>query len=200
MNEPHFHKRNLPHIYIPNSAYFITTRLHGSIPKHKLYELKNRFGNLKTPLNKGEKYKQESKFFYEYDQLLHKNSKINYLSNFKIAEIVKTQIFKLDKHEYSLYCFTIMPNHIHIVFNLYEHSKPISKIMQEIKRISAYYSNRVLNKKCKFWQAESYDHVIRDTEELFKVMKYVVLNPVKAGLVNNWEDWQHTYLSSEFYN
>ncbi len=39
-NEAHFHRRNLPHIYIPNSTYFITSRLKGSISEKQIEELR----------------------------------------------------------------------------------------------------------------------------------------------------------------
>ncbi|MBN1145730.1 MAG: hypothetical protein JXA78_00630 [Anaerolineales bacterium] len=45
-----------------------------------------------------------------------------------------------------------------------------------------------------FWQAESYDHVARDDRELERILQYVIYNPVKAGLVLEWEKWPWTYL------
>jgi putative transposase len=45
-----------------------------------------------------------------------------------------------------------------------------------------------------FWQKDSYDHFVRNDEELAGIIKYVTNNPVKANLVTEWEDWQFTYL------
>ena len=45
-----------------------------------------------------------------------------------------------------------------------------------------------------FWQAESYDHVVRNGE-LERIISYVLENPVKAGLVEDWEQWPYTYLA-----
>ena len=41
-----------------------------------------------------------------------------------------------------------------------------------------------------FWQDESYDHIVRDQAELERTIKYVLNNPVKAGLVDDWEKWK----------
>jgi len=91
-----------------------------------------------------------------------------------------------------------MPNHIHIVFELIEGNRGISKIMQSIKRISARKSNQILNRTGKFWQDESYDRLVRDDKELYFIIQYVLMNPVNAGFVDNWSDWKHTFCKPEY--
>jgi REP element-mobilizing transposase RayT len=44
-----------------------------------------------------------------------------------------------------------------------------------------------------FWQHENYDHVIRDEGELERIIQYVIYNPVKAGLTDDWKQWKWTY-------
>ena len=65
--------------------------------------------------------------------------------------------------------------------------------MQSIKRISARNANLELERSGKFWQDESFDRLIRDDKELFNIIKYVLLNPVKAGLIDCWDKWNNTY-------
>jgi hypothetical protein len=40
-----------------------------------------------------------------------------------------------------------------------------------------------------FWQAESYDHSVRDDRESNRIKGYIENNPVKAGLVASAEDY-----------
>ena len=40
-----------------------------------------------------------------------------------------------------------------------------------------------------FWQPESYDHWVRDADELERIVTYIAANPVKAGLVKQAQDW-----------
>jgi REP element-mobilizing transposase RayT len=49
-----------------------------------------------------------------------------------------------------------------------------------------------------FWQHENYDHFVRDEVELERTIKYVLYNPVKAGLVNDQKDWKWTYCKFDF--
>ena len=86
-----------------------------------------------------------------------------------------------------------MSNHVHLVFELIEDNKGISKIMQSIKRISARKSNLLLNKSGTFWQDESYDRLVRDDKELYFIIRYVLMNPVNAGLTDEWHKWKYTY-------
>jgi len=122
-----------------------------------------------------------------------------------------------------------MPNHVHVVFHLLEKSSSaqtgksaiqdpkqisnknienvtqtfqsveINKLMKSIKGYSAREANKLLNSKGNFWQSESYDHIVRNEDELEKIIKYVIFNPVKAGLVNKWEAWEHTYLTEDWW-
>jgi len=189
----HFHRRNLPHIYIQNSTYFITFRLKGSIPQIKLKELISWKENLTQAKTRNEKYQQDLIFFGKYDKLLHNNKKIQHLRNPKVANVIIKELSKYDNKEYTLICYSIMPNHVHVVFSLLENSKSIDKIMQNIKRISAFNANQILNKKGSFWQSESYDHIVRDEDELQRIVDYTLYNPVKAKLVDEWGKWEYNY-------
>ena len=191
----HFHKRNLPHIYLPNAAYFITFRIKGSLPAVKIQELLAWKEKQGVPRNKDEKYLLESRFFDRYDTALDNSKRLQYFKNPELAQIVAELIHKYDGKEYFLIAYSIMPNHVHLVILLYDASKTPDKILHTIKRLSAYRINNKIGKKGKFWQSESYDHIVRDEDELRRIVEYTLYNPVKAGLVENWEDWKFNYLS-----
>jgi putative DNA methylase len=65
----------------------------------------------------------------------------------------------------------------------------LASIMHSLKRYTARESNRLLKRQGAFWQAESYDRYIRSNEEWERTIRYVLANPVKAGLVNDWREW-----------
>lgn len=132
--EKSFHRRNLPHLYYNDGTYFITFRLANSIPLEALKKLQ---------LNQKSKTDEQNKrLFKKYDSLLDSSDYgEKYLSIPKVAEIVKFTLHFPDQKDYKLICYTIMPNHVHLVFELLKLNKGISKIMQSIKRISATESN-----------------------------------------------------------
>ena len=69
----------------------------------------------------------------------------------------------------------------------------VTKILQDLKKYTARKCNKLLNRSGSFWQHESYDHVIRNEEELNKIVEYILNNPVKAKLVENPYDWKWSY-------
>ncbi len=194
MNSLTFHRRNLPHYYQPNSTYFITFRIKDSIPLDKLLLINNKYEDIRLK-NITDSGKINQNYFIEYDDLLHNCNLQLYLHNTNLAEIVKHEIHKNDNKDYKLICYSIMPNHVHLVFHLLENSKGISTIMHSIKRVSAYRINKYLGKNGNFWQSESYDHIVRDNDELNKIIEYTLMNPVKAGIVDDWKDFKHCYLA-----
>ena len=71
--------------------------------------------------------------------------------------------------------------------------------MQDIKKFTAREANKVLDRKGKFWQHESYDHVVRDQKELREIVKYILNNPVKAGLCEDIDKWKWNYFNPKYF-
>ncbi len=65
--------------------------------------------------------------------------------------------------------------------------------MKSLKGYSAWEANGAIGRRGAFWQRESYDHVVRDNAEFDRIVKYVLNNPVKAGLIKEWQEWKWSY-------
>lgn len=184
----HFHRRNLPHLYYSEGIYFVTFRLYGSLHTEELKKLHLLLS--KQDIHPAEK----QKIFKKYDLLLdNPNNNILFLKQPEIMEICRSSIQYYDGKEYKLICYCIMPNHIHLVFELLSKERNIGDIVGSIKKYSARRANKILKRDDTFWQAESFDRLVRDEVELYFTIKYVLLNPVNAGLVENWKEWNGTY-------
>lgn len=99
---------------------------------------------------------------------------------------------------YDLLGYVIMPSHIHYVFQPLESwigqlpddgRSPRERIVHSLNRHTASQCNLFLGRTGAFWQHESYDHWIRDPDELERILLYIDGNPVKAGLVRCAEDF-----------
>jgi len=201
-----YHRRNLPHIQPDSGTYSITFLLDGALPRQKVELLKElRKKLMESAVSLKDKYQIHRKFFDKYESILdNPKSGPVWLKERKIAEIVMESIHYRDGIFYNLYAYCIMSNHVHMVFehiadpNRKPSNHPISDILRDLKKYSARKSNIIINRSGKFWHVESYDHVIRNDDELENQIAYVLHNPVKAGLVLNWEDWPYTYCKEEF--
>ncbi|MEA2105833.1 MAG: transposase [Bacteroidota bacterium] len=200
------YKRNLPHILPESGLFFVTFRIHNSLPLDKLVELKSEYKHeiylTKQRIKNSKILKSRicdlyNDYFHDFDSLLDQYlEEFNLTENQNIANIIKDAIFYLNVKEYKLICFTIMPNHVHLI--IYKLKKPLFKIMQVLKGYTSREINKKLNRKGKFWHTESYDNVIRSRNELANKIKYVLDNPVKAGLTNHWKNWEYSYCDPNF--
>ena len=69
----------------------------------------------------------------------------------------------------------------------------LGQIMDAIKGASAHKINQALQRKGKVWQTESFDHVLRSSENLGQKIQYLLDNPVRRGLACRWEDYPWTW-------
>ena len=86
--------------------------------------------------------------------------------------------------------FVVMPDHIHWLFQLNQ-AKTLSKLIQVIKSTSAHKVGKSI------WQSGYYDHAIRKDEDIVNIARYIIANPIRAGLVKKVGDYPHwdtTYL------
>ena len=98
-----------------------------------------------------------------------------------------------DEQDVHLYCSTIMPDHVHLLFALGGHL-PISRVIAKIKGLTY----RMLRANDVRWQANYYEHRLRadDLAELFA--RYIFLNPYKDGLVSRNEEWPGWMIDQEY--
>ena len=192
-----YYRRRLPHIQIAGSTYFVTFRLANSLPKEALEKLAEETDRIKK-LPPDQIDQEQRRWFGKFDDYLDRAlCGEAFLKNEKVADIVAEALQYRDGKVYTLEGFTIMPNHGHVVCTPLEKENgefnSLTEIFQSFKRHTARQANLALGRSGMFWQDESYDHIVRDQAELERVVKYVLNNPVKAGLANDWEEWKWSY-------
>ena len=177
-------RRRLPHLYLEGKWLFLTWHLHGSLPQ-ALY----------PPARK----LSDGQAFVWMDRALDtaRNGPL-FLRQPRIAQIVVDSLRRgADLGHYELGAWVIMANHVHV---LLRPNVPPSRLLQSLKGFTAREANRALGRTGEaFWQAESYDHWVRDDGELARITAYIANNPVRAELVARAEDypWSSTSTSVE---
>jgi len=201
-----YYRRNLPHYQPRGATFLVNFRLAGSLPAEVIERLNAETKELEKRLleiaNINERLNlrdiEQRKLFDKWDDALHSTKKGHfYLQEDRIAEIVANSIRYHDGEWFDVEAFCIMPNHVHLVITPYEKSDTadfsLAQIMHNIKRNSAKQANQVLGRTGTFWQHENYDHFVRDQTEFERTLKYVLHNPVKAGLVDDRIQWKWSY-------
>jgi len=73
----------------------------------------------------------------------------------------------------------------------------LASILHSLKSFTSNQANKLLQRRGQFWEHESFDHCVRDEEEWGRIIAYVLNNPVKAELVQDWRAWRWTYTGFE---
>jgi REP element-mobilizing transposase RayT len=83
--------------------------------------------------------------------------------------------------------WVVMPDHFHWLIELRKGS--LSELMQRTKSLSAKAVNLRLNNKISLWQRGFHDRALRREDDLVFMARYVVANPLRAGLVKRLGDY-----------
>src|SRR5688572_20771566 len=86
------------------------------------------------------------------------------------------------------HCF--MPNHLHLVVYGVEENADLRRFVHDVKQRSGYWHSQ--QKGARLWQESYFDNIVRDEESVARQVCYVLNNPVRAGLVNRWDEWPHS--------
>lgn len=84
--------------------------------------------------------------------------------------------------------WVVMPDHLHWLVRL--GPLPLQALMQRLKSRSAIAINQLdARSGARLWQKGFHDHALRQDEDLQAVARYVVANPLRAGLVRRLGDY-----------
>ncbi len=195
----------LPHVKHEGARYFVTFRLADSLPKdvllkcqaeraERLYRLEvtevaaQKLGTAPQTTESVDEIERD--YFRKVEAYLDKGAGECVLKRPDIANLVASALRFFEGQRYRLDAWVVMPNHVHAVLWPMPNYM-LSAIVQSWKRYTSREANRILNRTGQpFWQPEPYDRWIRNDEEHARCCRYVIHNPVKAGLCAAPEDWK----------
>ena len=143
----------LPHWEVDDACYFITYRLADSLPRFVIQKLRAEYAAAKRMLLAGRR-------------------KMSFAERSRVSEWFHR---RLDEHldEGRGACHLRVPA---------IKGEDLASVLHSWKSYTANEANAISETHGKFWWREYYDHCIRDEEELARSIRYVIENPVKAGL------------------
>ena len=86
--------------------------------------------------------------------------------------------------------WVVMPDHFYALLSL-DGRVSLSEAMNKLKGRSARVINKLLDRTGPFWQSSFYDHALRREEDRLQLARYVVANPLRAGIVERLGDYPH---------
>jgi len=177
-NEVSVRRRRLPHWEMEGGNYFVTFRLAGSIPADVLEQAKAEADGKLTPAARKQHLRRWLEQYLDQDREA-------LLRNPQCAQVVQDCLLFWHTKRYRLIAWCVMPNHVHVVMRVLPTSS-LEAITHTWKSFTAHEINTLLGQGGAVWQREYFDRLLRNEEELAKTVRYVLNNPVKAGL----RDWK----------
>jgi REP element-mobilizing transposase RayT len=180
-----WHSRGyLPHFDGAEISQFITFRLADSLPQ-ELIERSRAELNQEPGVNLDASLRRRIELYLDQD------AGNCHLKNPEVAGLVQSSLLFFDGTRYKLSAWVVMPNHVHTLLTP-AHGHELSRILQSLKSYTANEANKILGRSCKFWQQESFDRYIRDSEHFASAVRYIENNPVRARLSKRAEDWPYS--------
>jgi putative transposase len=105
-----------------------------------------------------------------------------FFENATAVELVLSQFLRVARKEgFSILAYCFMPDHVHVIVQGMRADSDGKKFISTAKQCAAHeYAKKF---KQRLWQPFGYEHVMRDDEDLPAKVRYVLENPVRAGLV-----------------
>ncbi|WP_428356841.1 REP-associated tyrosine transposase [Methyloprofundus sp.] len=92
------------------------------------------------------------------------------------------------RFNWSCHAYCLMDNHYHIVIETAEAN--LSKGMRQLNGVYTQYYNRQHGRVGHVFQGRYKGILVERDEYLLELARYVVLNPIRAGMIKNLKDWK----------
>ena len=178
---PHVRRRSrgrLPHWEADDADYFVTFRLRDSLPVPIVRQLLIERAHLvQTAQTDAEQVAIDKAFAVRLDSYLDAGYGACILREH--ASVVASALRHFDGVRYEVHAWCVMPNHVHVLFHLAS-GRDLSRVVHSWKWFTAHKIGLGV-----IWQREYFDRVIRSPEDFRETRRYILENPIKAGL----RDW-----------
>jgi len=203
---------NLPHWDVLGRPIFLTLHVRGAIPAQAAARIREKAAAFsgKSPLpaeagyssprlpSAGSTYTRRLKLiFKEMEAWLDRVDHEPLLTNPEVAAMLAEAIAERESRRWwRILHWTAMPSHLHV---LYVGGRVgMKRLMEDLKRWTGHQAAKILGRDGRrFWQDEWFDHWSRSADETDRIESYIRMNPVRAGLIDRWEDWPHASWAGE---
>jgi hypothetical protein len=177
----------LPHWRQIGATYFVTFYLHDAVSQPKVRELEQLRQEWEQaypePRDKQAWDRLARETMRRVDPWLDQGVGSCLMKSPEPVQLVADALHRSHGSRCELGCYVIMPNHVHVVMRpLAPESDSLDMILKHWKASSARSLNETLKTSGTLWQRETFDHIVRDAEQLWRIFQYIAANPGRAGL------------------
>lgn len=117
--------------------------------------------------------------------------RLAWFDDFDTARLVIREMRRLqDERRLDSLAWVLMPDHLHWMFQVQAGSN-LSVLIKTLKGRVASSTRRRDNRQVPLWQRGFHDRAVRHDEDLTSLARYIVANPLRAGLVERISEYPH---------
>ena len=190
-------EHHFPHWSQKGATYFITFRTEDSLPvavyqawkrgrddwlrRQQINPLSRGWRSALNKLPREKRLEYHEQFTAQFHDHLDECLGACVLKRPEIGGIVAESLRHFEGERYHLGDFVVMPNHVHLLVQLLGEVDPETQC-KSWKHFTAREINKDLGQSGHFWQAESFDHLVRTSDQFDAIRRYIAENPRKANL------------------
>jgi|SRR5215831_13293312 len=133
---------------------------------------------------------------YRYFLTFCVNNRRTVFANESVVRLVMQQILRAaTENQFAILAYCFMPDHLHLLVEGEADNSDCRRFIKSSKQYSGFYYSKGYAQT--LWQRYGYERVLRNDEATLDVARYILNNPLRAGLVR--EVREYPFLGSNRY-
>jgi putative transposase len=114
----------------------------------------------------------------------------HFIDSALVADVHAWFLRTATENEFAILAYCYMPDHLHLLVEGLSDTADLRSFVSLAKQHSAFSTRHRVQPR--LWQKGYFERILRDDDDPFNVARYVVQNPVRAGLVRSPDDYPFT--------
>ena len=128
------------------------------------------------------RYSESGRIYLITTTTLNREPVFRELSNAR--QLIRTLKTEASSYQIQTLAYVVMPDHLHWLMQLND-QESLSRVVGRVKRVSAARCGR------RIWQSGFHDRAARKEDDIKAMARYIIANPIRAGLVESVADYPH---------
>lgn len=97
-----------------------------------------------------------------------------------VTSVVDLLLQNATKYEFAVFAYCVMPDHLHALIEAQSDASDLQAFMKRFKQMTGFAYKQATRQA--LWQPGYHEHILRDEEVTEAVARYILENPIRAGL------------------
>ena len=125
---------------------------------------------------------------HRYSLTFCTNQRQRLFTSVEVVELTLAQILRAAaENQFGILAYCFMPDHLHLLVEGHSDKSDCRRFIARAKQYAGFYYSKAYG--ATLWQRYGFERVLRSEEASLDVARYILRNPVRAGLSSNVEDY-----------